>query len=498
MRRIVTALLLAAVVLTALLLSAIGGDDDGYRVRAIFDNVAAAVEGEDVKVAGAKVGVIEALDVTEDNKAAATLKIDDDRFAPFRANARCTIRPQSLIGEKFVECDPGTVGSPELREIERGDGEGEHLLPLERTSSPVDLDLVNNIMRLPYRERFAILISELGAGLAGRGEDLNELIRRANPALRQTDRVLAILARQNRVLADLARDSDASLGPLAREKEHVSGFIRAANATGQATAERSDDIEAGIARLPGFLRELRPLMADLQGFADQGTPVARDLRVAGPDVSRLIEQMGPFSSAATPAVVSLGEATRTGRPALLRTRPLIRDLASFASEAKPVSTNLDKLTASFDETGGIERVADYLFFQVLAINGFDAIGHYLRAGLIVNLCSLYAVKPATGCNSNFTATQSIGSASNDDLGPRLANVSKLLERASRRQAAAEDDPSRGSVPPGGTPLARKLVEQLEQQGKRNIERIREQAEQPSPGLEGIGDPLLDFLLGGQQ
>ena len=34
---------------------------------------------------------------------------------------------------------------------------------------------------------------------------------------------------------------------------------------------------------------------------------------------------------------------------------------------------------------------DYIFYQVTAINGFDGVGHYLRAGLIINQCSTYAV-----------------------------------------------------------------------------------------------------------
>ncbi len=501
MRGLAAALALAAAVLSVLVLVAAGADgDDDYRVRAIFDNVAAAVDGEDVKVAGATVGRIESMDVTPQKKAAVVLKIEDRGFAPFRRDARCTIRPQSLIGEKFVECEPGTSSSPPLEQIDDGEGEGQHLLPLERTSSPVDLDLVNDIMRLPYRERFSILLSELGTAVAGRGEELNELIRRANPALRETDRVLAILARQNRVLSQLARNSDAALGPLAREKERVSGFIEGANATGQATAERRTDIEAGIRRLPGFLRELRPLMADLEGFAGQATPVARDLRAAGPDVSRLIAQIGPFSSAATPSLVSLGKATVTGRPALLRTRPLIRDLGRFAREARPLSTDLDRFTASFDRTGGIERLADYLFFQTLAVNGFDGIGHYLRAGLIVNLCSQYTVQPAAGCNSNFRTTRAIGSGAGRNLAPALADISKLREARERGRApgaaAPASDPLAGSVPPGGDPRAKQLSEELADERRESIERIREQASRPSPGLDGAADPLLDFLLGG--
>ena len=46
------------------------------------------------------------------------------------------------------------------------------------------------------------------------------------------------------MLARLARDSDAALGPLARERERVADWIVQANATGEATAERRDDIRA--------------------------------------------------------------------------------------------------------------------------------------------------------------------------------------------------------------------------------------------------------------
>ena len=44
---------------------------------------------------------------------------------------------------------------------------------------------------------------------------------------------------------------------------------------------------------------------------------------------------------------------------------------------------------------------DYLFYQVAAINGFDADGHYLRAGLILNACSQYAIASSPDCLSTF-------------------------------------------------------------------------------------------------
>ena len=467
-----------------------GAAEDGYLVRAVFDNAAFVVPGEDVKIAGAKVGVVTSMDVTADKKAAVTLLIEDPRFAPFRADATCTIRPQSLIGEKFVECDPGTSKRSELARIARGDGEGEHLLALARTSSPVDLDLINNILRRPYRERLSILLNELGTGVAGRGEDLEAVIRRANPALRETDRVLAILARQNRVLAKLATDSDRALVPLARARRQVTGFVRQANETAEATATRRDDIEGTIQRLPAFLAELDPLMQDLDTFATDATPVARDLNAAAPQVSRLVKQLGPFTEAATPSLVTLGRAAERGRPALIRTRPLLRDLGRFAADARPVSRNLDELTASLERTGGIERLMDLIFYSALSINGFDEIGHYLRAGLLVNLCTSYAIEPAGGCESNFTATRAVGSGT----------ASAASSGSELRANLADDEASRarGSVPdPEGGLLGGVLGAGSTMESSPSAQRIRERDGQ-TPGRGGVDEPMLDYLLGGEE
>jgi ABC-type transporter Mla subunit MlaD len=456
-----------------------GGGGSGYEVRAIFDNVASAVPGEDVKVAGAKVGVIESMDVTSDKKAAVTLRIDEGKFTPFRKNARCTIRPQSVIGEKFVECQPGTASSAPLDRIRSGAGKGKHLLPIQQTSAPVDIDLLNNIMRLPYRQRLSIILNEFGTGLAGRGQELNTVIHRANPALRQTDKVLKILASQNRVLARLATDSDRALAPLARERQHVSDFIVQANNTGEATAERRGDIERSIHRLPEFLRQLRPLMVDLGGLADQGTPLTRDLRIAAPNFNRVIEALGPFSSASIPALKSLGKATVTGRPALLRADPVIRSLGRFARPAAPAVKNLDKLTASLDKSGGVERLMDFIFFQMQAINGFDPVSHYLRAAF----SSECETVNKGSCSGKYT-----GSAEGSSAGAssRIASIAKAATPSRPGRSGSGD--ALQQLLGGGNAAANR-------ERQANIRRLQAQAKRPSRGL-GHGDPALDYLLGG--
>ena len=103
----------------------------GYQVRAIFDNAVFVIPGEDVKIAGVKVGKIESLDVTPDHKAAVVLRHRPSPASRTSArDAECTIRPQSLIGEKFVECMPTQPRPGErpaaaaLRKIQRGPGQG--------------------------------------------------------------------------------------------------------------------------------------------------------------------------------------------------------------------------------------------------------------------------------------------------------------------------------------------------------------------------------------
>ncbi len=257
------------------------------------------------------------------------MNITDDAFKDFREDASCIIRPQSLIGEKLVDCTPtqpraaGQEPPPELEQIEDGPGEGQYLLPLENNGKSVDIDLIQNINRASYRDRFRLILNDLGAGLAARGDDLGEIVDRANPALRQTNRVLKILADQNDQLASLASDGDTVLEPLAENRTSVTGFFRNAAIAGQATAERGDDLEAQLAKFPETLRQVRSTMKDLRGFADQGTPLMEDIGASAPHLSKATQNLPAFLRAGVPALTSLGDAAEAAGPKLVAADPVV-------------------------------------------------------------------------------------------------------------------------------------------------------------------------------
>jgi phospholipid/cholesterol/gamma-HCH transport system substrate-binding protein len=401
------------------------GDDGGpYEVRAIFDNGGFLVPGEEVRIAGAKVGEVVDVDVSREDeivsledggkaipgKAVVVMRIDDSAFQDFREDASCLIRPQSLLGERFTQCrhtEPraaGTEPPPPLEQVPEGEpGEGQYLLPLENNGKQVDLDLIQNINRRPYAERFRLILNDLGAGLAARGDELAEIIERANPALRETNEVLAILAAQNRALADLARDSDTVLEPLARERRSLTGFIRNATIPAQATAERRADLEAGFEKFPAALRELRSTMVELQSFADEATPVLADLGNAAPELTRATELLEPFSKGSTTALTSLGDAAAASGPLIRDSDPVIVDLRDLARATKPAAKSLAGLLSSLRETNGYDRLMELILYTTGGLNGFDSLGHYLRALLLVTNCVDYVTTPLTGCSANWAA-----------------------------------------------------------------------------------------------
>lgn len=498
--------LVAAVVVVVLLLAAGSGGDKGYLVRAIFDNGAFMVKDEEVRVAGANVGKIKSVDVTmpgetvawrggkpveKPGKAVLVMEITEPGFQDFRQDASCHIRPQSLIGEKFVDCrltmprSPGTPPPPPLKKVPEGEpGEGQYLLPLGRSGASVDPDLINDIQTLPYAQRFRLIFNELGAGFAGRGGDLKELVKRANPVLRDLDHMFGILSSQRKQLAKLTADSDAILAPLARERRHVAGFFSNSGAAAQASAERGEQLEESFAKFPTFLREFRKTMRDLQGFADAAAPVFRDFDTAAPALTDATRTLTPFNEALTVSLKSLGKAGEEAGPLFRQADPIVRKSRDLAKSGAVPTTDLAKLFTNLRRTGGWEGLVKLIYNTTASLNGFDQYGHFGRTRITLSSCVEYEIEPAgySGCVANFNGPQvpETGEAGASAFDPRA--IMQLL----RERAGIFDNG--GAIADEGPAAA---VGQADPTGPRAGLGEASAAGEAAEGTE----PLLDYLLG---
>ncbi len=420
MRRLgAIALVVCAVAAAAIAVGAGGDGARGYRVDAIFDNADFLVKGQDVKIAGAVVGQVTGVHVTPDHRARVQMQIEQG-FAPFRSDGGCTIRPQSLIGEKFVDCAPG---SPKGRPLDRSGGTP--TVPLARNHSPVDLDLVFAALRLPYRQRLALLVNELGTGLAGRPGDLNAAIRRANPALQQANGVLAILDRDRSTLGKLIDASDTVIGELSRKRGQVAGFIDRADRVAQAVASRRGDLALAIHRLPPLLDQLEPSATELAGLVTEARPVARDLRTAAAPVQQLLGDLDPLTRAARPTLAALNDLSVTGRSALRATAPVARKLLPVARLLPEVSLLARQLNESLATSGAVEGLQGFVYYASAATARFDRYSHILPSYQIAGSCQVWATAPAPGCNAHFAG------------GPLGAAKTKTKAQASAERSALD-------------------------------------------------------------
>ena len=400
MRRVALLLLLVAATGAVAVLGTGAGDDGPskpeYKVE--IDNAFGLIKGGDFKVAGVRAGKITDLELDPRTKRAiVSFNIKERGFGSLRTDTSCEVLPQSLVGEYYVDCQPGT----DDRELEPGS-----TIPVEQTSSTVPPDLVGNIMRRPYRERLRYIVSELGAGVAGNAENLNAALRRASPALRQTNKVLAILAEQNEVLADLATNADRVIGDLAAKRKDVTRFVTEARDTATVSASRDRDIARGFERLPAFLRELRPTMAQLEATVEEQGPALQNLALSSNQLSRLFDNLKPFAEASRPGIRALSRSSDVGREAVRAAGPTVAELNRYSAGVPELGKNLAIIFEHLDDRSysaeedprspggkgytGLEALLQYVFDQTMSTNIHDGVSHILDVFPFEGQCAAYA------------------------------------------------------------------------------------------------------------
>ncbi len=495
--------------------------DSGTEFTVELDNAFGLVQGGDVKVAGVRAGKISKLDVDPKTlHALIDFKLNKQGFGSLRTDTTCETRPQSLIGEYFIDCTPG-------RSPHKLPNKGR--IPVTHTSTTIPVDLVNNVLRRPYGERLRIILNEIGAGVGGRAEDVNATIRRASPALRETDRVLAILARQNQVIKNLVTDADVVVGDLAGNRRDVGRWVKETEDAATTSAQRRRDIAAGLHRLPTFLRELRPTMAELGRTADTSAPYLRNLDASAGQLQRFFENLGPFAESSRVNIRSLAKTADVGRPAVRSATPVVRQLTQTTQNLPELANNLNFVFKDLDDRSravepdkrspqgkgytGFEALVSYVFDQTMAINLFDDNGHILKVDLFASDCGNY--QNADSLKAQEQKTPGFIKRCGAYLGPNQpgitspdptktgssqtatsASARKVSSSSSaKRGAAADTKASRGSSGSTASPIQQGIQRLLGQKAPA-AGNAPSAPSAPNRSAGGSSDPtpLLDYLL----
>jgi len=160
-------LIVAVIAAAATVLSPRATGPSNHLMQIDFPSADGLVAGSDVLVAGSKVGYISAIEPTNDNSALVTVAVSNDHW-PLHQGLTAAIRPKSLLGEKYVDLHDGPQSAAAYQESA--------VLHAPKNSVPVELDQFINSLDSQTRTAARVLLDDLGAGLAGRGHDLNTAI----------------------------------------------------------------------------------------------------------------------------------------------------------------------------------------------------------------------------------------------------------------------------------------------------------------------------------
>jgi hypothetical protein len=222
-------------------------------------------------------------------------------------------------------------------------------------------------------------------------------------------------------------------------RERVADYIVQQNTVATASARHDKELAENFADFPAFLKQFGPAMERVGKFADEVTPTFTDLKAAAPGINGIFTNLVPFQKSSTKFFVNLGKTAQVSGPAIVATKPLLERVQTLGSAAKPFAGNFSELLTSLRNTGGLERLLDLIFLGGGGLNGYDSLGHFVRAEVLGKNCVGYKVAPQGGCSANFVkgAEGSAASAASSPTSLVMDRTLAVLNGATPAQAIAK-------------------------------------------------------------
>jgi phospholipid/cholesterol/gamma-HCH transport system substrate-binding protein len=356
--------LLAAAALAIVLVSMTGGSD--FRVELRLPTSSGLRQGSDVKVGGVTVGKVARLDLGRDDLVEVGLSVDPDK-ARVGAGASVAIRSANLLGQKFVDLQPGDHAAPARSGV---------VIPASRVTTPVDLDEIYAVLDGGTRARLGVLINEAGTAFTGRKVDLNTLLRGLPAQLDKAADLVAQLNGDNATLRDLVARSDRFVSRINASRGDLTGVVRAAGQTMESLAARRPQLTESLRRAPHTLVTTRRFLDDLRATTVPLGPAARALSAVSPALSSTLGELEPFRRAAAPALREaaavaplLGRLGDGATPVVERANPTVASLDRLVDAAPPLTRALDI---------GVDDVMGFVQGWPRALQTRDGAGHVFR------------------------------------------------------------------------------------------------------------------------
>ena len=280
-----------------------GGSE--YTVKARFQTAGQLVKGNRVQTAGRPVGTVKSIDLAKDGTAEIVLRIDDENLKPLRAGTEASIRLASLSGVANRYVDLHMPPAESTQEIPDGG-----LIPLEDTTTAVDVDHFFNLFDKKTRKGLTNVIRGFGKSYEDKAREANEGWKYLNPSLVASRRLFEELTYDRRALERFVIDNAKLVSDIGERRDDVVKLVDRLATTFNAIAVEKDSLEEAVGVLPDFLRRANTTFVNLRATLDDLDPLIEESRPVTPKLRRVLAELRPFAREARPTFRDLADLAR--------------------------------------------------------------------------------------------------------------------------------------------------------------------------------------------
>ncbi|MGH3483885.1 MAG: MCE family protein [Nocardioidaceae bacterium] len=186
--------------------------DDKTEYHAIFTDATAVVEGDDVRVAGVRVGSVTGIEIEDRNYSRVSFEVDSS--VALTQSTEAQIRYRNLIGQRYIALNPGVGSAAPL--------EDDDTIPRERTAPALDLTVLFQGFRPLFEalspEDVNQLAFEIIQVLQGEGGTVENLLARTSSLTQE-------LANRDQLIGDTIDNLNSVLTTFGAKDEELSATI---------------------------------------------------------------------------------------------------------------------------------------------------------------------------------------------------------------------------------------------------------------------------------
>lgn len=258
-----------------------------YHLKATFEDTEALPTKQPVLVRGVPVGKTTDVEYNhEDATATVSFTIDRDELEGVYADASVTIGERTLLGDAYLNLDPGTPEGPPL---ESGD---------EVKAVPsVDFDEAFDFLDAEGREHLSSILDTLGDATRSprSGEHLAGTVDGFGRTIAGLRKLTDTLHGQENALADLVENTSVVVGELGSREDALRRIVASGRSALEGLNANSESLDRGLAALPGVLNAGTEALRNARPLLTEARPLVREVRDAAPDLADTFSDLGPLA-----------------------------------------------------------------------------------------------------------------------------------------------------------------------------------------------------------